>query len=303
MKGEVFKKRFSVITDPAAEAPTIDYTDNYVERCSVKLPVLATPLNADPLQNDFTGFYFGYSSIVSSCVLKLYKCDELKATLNSTTYGTFFAFGFHDDGKKKYIGYKLNWKLVLAAFGEGEYFVKCEATLITSQVIEENSFVYCLNTYYPSTADGTVRLEFIHNGIIGDWKRDADVKSFKDLNWYSSIRIPDAMIYGERAEFESEEIQYTNGEKQDVKLEQEPLYDLIIAKLPVDLHRYMRVEVLTSSDITVSDYNAINPLRPFLNKELKYRGNYEPQWKGLSNTSSVLIGFKQKINNLRKRFC
>jgi len=79
--------------------------------------------------------------------------------------------------------------------------------------------------------------------------------------------------------------------------------DLIIEPLPNELHRFMRCEVLTSDDIIISDYNYKSPLRPFLGKKLKFRGNYEPNWQQLNNRSSVLIQFEQRINNLRKRFC
>lgn len=302
-RGEAIKKVFTLIPKGLEVEPTIDYADSYQARCEFQLPVIADSASSNTYKNDTTSVYFGYSSIADSVVLKLYKCDEFKANLNSNTYGVFSAFGFHEDEEKKYIGYQLNWKLIQAAFGNGEYYVKAEVTLITGQVVDEYSFSYCLKQYSTSSVDGTVRIEFTHNGVIGDYRFDKDSRSFEGLNWYNSIRLPEAMIYNERSEFESEEIQYTNGQLQDSKLEQKPNYDLIVSPLPNVIHRFMRVEVLTSDEIIVTDYNSLSPLRPFVNKELKFRGNYEPNWQGLYNRSSVLIGFEQRYNNLRKRFC
>jgi hypothetical protein len=303
MRGEAFKKTFKFIPATVATVPTIDYADSFQERCTFELPVIADSATSDTFKNDTTSVYFGYSSIVNTVDLELYKCDELQAPLNANTYGTFYALGFHTDGIKNYIGFKINWKLVMAAFGVGEYYVKSTANLITGQTFEEYSLTYCLKQYTQTNVDGTVRIEFTHNGIIGDYKIDKDSKSFEGLQWYNSIRLPEAMVYNERSEFESEQIQYTNGMMQDTKLEQTPKYDLICGLLPNEIHRFIRTEVVTSDNIIITDYNGVSPLRPFVNKELKFTGNYEPNWQGLSNKSSVLIGFEQRYNNLRKRFC
>lgn len=301
--GEAYKAVFDLIPTGIFKPPTIDYAQDVVNRCCFVLPVIADQFSSDKYKNDQTSVYFGYSSVVVSVVLKLMKDGEIVATLNTNALGTFYAFGFQDDGIKKYIGYQLDWKLILAAHGAGEYQVRSDYTDVTAATGSDYWFKQCLYQYTLGRVDETVRLEFYHNGIIGDWIADTDLRSFKDLNWYNSVRIPKAMIYNERAEFESEEKQYNNGKLQDVKMDQEPLFDLIVEPMPADLHRYMRVEVLTGDRIIVTDYNARSPLRPFVDKELKFRGNYEPNWQGIYGRSTVLIGFKQRFNNLRKRFC
>jgi hypothetical protein len=303
VKGEAFKKVFTLIPTNVKASPILALLDEIVQKCCFKLPLFADSASSDPLKNDNTSVYFGYSNMAVSATMYLYKNGTQIATLNNNTYGTFYAFGFYNDGIKSYTGYQINWKAVLLAHGAGAYYVKCDALLITTATITEYSFDYCLKQYSTAIADGTVRIEFWHNGIIGDWIIDTDKRSFKGLNWYNSIRLPNAMIYNSRGENEYEEIQYSNGQMQDSKMEQRALFDLIIEPLPELLHLYLRKEALMSDRIVVSDYNNRSPLKPFLERELKFRGNYEPNWQGIADRSSVLIQFEQRYNNLKKLHC
>jgi hypothetical protein len=303
LKGECIKKQFTLIPLGIGETPTIDYADDVFQRCCFELPIVASTASTDTLKNDITSAIYGYSNLADAVEMKLLKEGSVVATLNNNTYGTLYDFGFHEDGGKKYIGYKVDWRLVLIAFGEGQYQIRFDITTIFASTVFDYWFTYCLKNYSVPIVDETVRLEFYHNGIIGNWKDDKDRRSFKGLDWYNSIRFPKAMIYNSRREFESEEIQYDNGFLQDVKLEQKPLYDLIVEPMTNELHNYVGCEVVTSDEIIVTDYNSRSPLRPFVNKELKFKGNYEPNWQGLANKSSVLLQFEQRYNNLRKRFC
>lgn len=302
LKGEAFKKVFTIIPTNVKQVPTIQYLEEVVPKCCFKLPVFADAATSDTFKNDNNSVYFGYSALATAVTLKLFKDGSELLTLNDNSWGTFYAFGFYNDGIKNYTGYQLNWRTIFLAHGSGLFYVKAEVTLLTG-TINDYSFDYCLSQFTTARADGTVRLEFWHNGIIGDWKIDTDKRSFKGLNWYNSIRLPNAMIYNSRGEYDAEEIQYTNGMKQDAKMEQTPLYDLIIEPLPELLHQYMRKEVLMSDRIVLSDYNNRSPLKPFIDKELKYRGNYEPNWQGIAERSTVLIQFEQRYNQLKKLYC
>lgn len=303
LKGECIKKQFTLIPLGINVVPEIDYAEDVFEKCCFELPLVASIASADPFKNDVTSCYYGYTNLADDVEMKLLLNDAVVATLNNNTYGTFYAYGFHEDGGKKYIGYQLNWRSILTAFGEGKYQVRFDITTIFASTVFDYWFPYCLKAYSIPAVDETVRLEFYHNGIIGNWRDDKDRRSFHGLDWYNSIRFPKAMIYNSRREFESEEIQYDNGFLQDVKLEQRPLYDLIVEPMTNELHNYIGTEVVTADEIIVSDYNSRSPLRPFVEKELKFRGNYEPNWQGLNNKSSVLLQFEQRYNNLRKRFC
>lgn len=303
MQGECIKKTFKLIPIGITTSTTIDYADDVIEQCCFDLPLFASTTSTDTFKNDVTSCYYGYSNLVDSVEMKLLKGGDVVATLNDNTYGDFYDFGFHENGDKKYIGYKINWREVLIAFGEGLYQVRFDLITIFASTVYDYWFPYCLKNYSVGNIDETVRLEFWHSGIIGNWKDDKDRRSFKDLEWYNSIRFPKAMIYNARREFTSEQIQYSNGFIQDVKMEQTPLYDLIVDRMTNELHNYIGSEVVTADKIVLTDYNSKSPLKPFINKELKFRGNYEPNWQQLNNKPSVLIQFEQRYNNLRKRFC
>lgn len=303
LSGEAYKKTFTVIKQGIPENPTLSYLDSISRRCCFKLPVVADEASSDDYKNDSTSFFFGYSDIVNDADLHLFNGDdEDLGSLFGSGYGTEYAYGFHEDGGKTYIGYLINWKNVLDDIGEGKYYVKCIADLITGGTYEETSFTYCLYQFAAYRVEWTVRIDFYHNGLIGNRDIDTDFVSYKDLNWFNSIRIPNAIILDETSEYEIEEVQYTNGQYEDARNEQTVLYRIEVASVPNWLHRYLKIDVLQSDNMYVTDYSTNNPLKPFVNKNLKMRGNYTPNWIEMAQQSSVNVQLTPKFNNLRKKF-
>lgn len=304
IKGEAFKRTFSLIKKGLPEKDTIEFLEERKERCSFQLPILASAVSTDQLLNDKTSVYFGYSDIVTAVTLKLFKCDVEVKTLNNNNYGTYFSFGFHDDGLKKYVGYLIDWKLILLDIdlGEGEYFVRAECTLLTGGTYEDDSFVYCLNEYTTARADGTVFFRFYHNGIIGDRNIQEDSVSYKGLFYQNGIRLK-GIVLSESVPYETEDVQYTNGKRVEVKKDAEPVYTLELQPLPYFLHKFLRNELVNADELYLSDYNVDCPLRPFLNVSLKHYGNYEPTYKETNKSVPISLEWQLRTNNLRKRFC
>lgn len=300
--GDVIKKDFLLINKSGESPETIDYIESMAERCCFKMKVLADSASSNQFKNDVTGAYFSFPLLIASVVLSLYKDDEVVvATMVTGALGDRSDYGFHEDEGKKYIGYQLNWKGILAAHGEGEYYVRATGTYIYGGTTTQDSFTWCLYQYTVARAEGTVRIETTHNGVIGDYLIDEDTKSFKDLSWYNSIRL-EGQVFGEKSEFEQEVIQYNSGTKIDVKLDQNPIYTLNLLPIPNFLHRYLKIEVLLADNILITDYNTDNPLKPIVQKAVLFQGNYEPEWRGKNPNAAVNIQLEQKINNLRKRF-
>lgn len=312
--GEVFKEDFKALRTSSSEPPTLELQQGLAELCCFQLKVFADSESSDTLKNDFYFAYFGYGDGVTAVTLKLFKNNVQVATLNNNTYGEFYAYGFHDDGKKKYIGYYISWKLVLAAFGSGEYFVRATQTLIAGGPQNEDSFYFCLQQYTEDKAQGTVRIDFFHNGIIGDYMNDSENKSFDYseaealasglTEFKNQFRLPKAAVLGESTPFIITQNQYTNGKKINVKMEQNPEYELLIHELPYLLIKYLRTEVLTADDIYITEYNKYGVLKPFILKNVIFAGNVEPEWQPrMTDLASLTLKFEQKNNNLRKRFC
>ena len=304
MKGDSFKIDVNVFGTGAPVQNTIEYLEESEARCEFILPVLAQYSGSDPFKNDVTSVYAGYSGFITDAVLKLYKCDEEVAVLDSNSWGVFYDFGFHEDEGKKYIGYKIYWQSVLndINLGPGTYFVKIECTTISGSFTEE-SFRYCLSEYTNERADQTVRLEWQSNGYVGNELNDRDIISYKGLNWYNAIRLPNSIINREKSSYEIEETQYSTGQIDDIKNEQTPIYTLEVGPIPNFLHKFIKTQALQSDELKVSDYNANNPLKPFLDKYVKNIGGYEPNWQLNVKNASVIIELKQKYNNLRKIYC
>lgn len=305
MRGDAFKINVKVLRTGAPVQNSIEYLDEAQSRCEFLLPVLAELSGSDSFKNDVTSVYFGYSDFITGVVLKLYKCDEEVKTLNNNDYGVFYSFGFHEDEGKKYIGYKIYWQTILqdlTLLGAGTYYIKAECTTLSGS-FEEESFRYCLSEYTNARADQTVRLEWQSNGYNGNENNDRDIISYKGLNWYNSLRLPNAIVNREKSSYEIEETQYSNGQIDFIKNEQTPEYTLEIAPIPNFLHKFIKTQALQSDELKVSDYNANNPLKPFLDKDVIFVGGYEPNWQLNSKNSSVNIQLKQKYNNLRKIYC
>lgn len=311
LKGEAYKKTFTVIRNGIPSSSTLGdgYDENLerTQRCCFKLPVLAAEESTEDLQNDKTSFYFGYTDIVTSVSLDLMYAESDTVAMNLDTslinVKEAFSYGFHENGGKKYVGAIVHWRpLVIDYTLRVGYYCRATCTTIFGTTFTETSFTYCLDRYTPASANHTVRLDFYHSGITGNRDNDEDLISYKDLEWFGQIRIPKAIILNETAESEVEEIQYTNGQMVDAKNDQTTLWNLEIASLPNWLHRYLRIDVLTADVIYATDYNVNNPLKPFVYKKVKARGNYAPNWIETANQSSVNIQLTPRYNNLRKRW-
>lgn len=312
-RGEAFKKSFNVIRTGLPDNNSVEYLELVAARCAFKLKLLAvkgdTP-DTDPLKNDRTSVYFGYSPIVSAVVLKLYKCDVEVKTLDNNDYGTFYPFNFHYDQYKKYIGYQINWQDIIndADLGEGEYFVRAECTTITGGTYEEDSFTWCLQNYTVPRANGTVRFEWYSWKIHGDRKIDKDIISFPNgtitgepKSWYNSLRI-DGIILSENTNVEIEQDKFFTGQINDIKKEVKPVYDLLVKPHPYFIYQFLTNEVLCSQDMYLTDYNVNCRLKPFVMRNLNFP-SIEPNWPAGGLKVDCIIPLEKKFNNTRIRNC
>ena len=301
--GQASKKTFNVIKENIKSPVAIDYPLEIADLCKFCLNVYANPSDSDnSFENDFNSFLFGYPDVVTGATLELHKCGEKVADLINNDYGEFFGYNFFNDGIKKYIGQRIDWLLVYNAFGAGTYTVVSTATLYDGSTVTEESFEYNLRLYSPALTDGSVRFEFTHNGIIGDLNNPSSLRSYNGLNWANQIRLR-GLTYTASPTYEQEEIQYWNGETQDVKNELTVEYKVLLRPVPYDIHKYVQIDVLQADSVKVSDYNSTSPLRPFLDRDLKFAGGYEINQVERAKNSSATITFKDKFNNFRKRFC
>ena len=305
MHGEEVKQQFSLIADnPIDPVEVLDISGAITADCPTCLTILADTLDDNQFRNDKTSFLFRYSNAVTAISIKL----QLKngvfadvATLNDNTYGTFFALGFIvDDKNRSYIGYLVDWRLVLAAFGEGFYRVVTDETTIfgaNSQTTAE----YCLKTYLANRAEGSLKIETYTTQIRGDINDQTDFIDFGTAAWYNSTRL--CGIFGfDTSDYTDERVEFRNGQRKWITDIQETKYLMALKPIPQELHNFVKTDILQADEIFITDYNKNNPNKHIQTLVLR-DGNYEPNWNANTLLASVEVQFKTAYNNLRKRRC
>ncbi len=258
------------------------------------------------LQNDVTGFLYWFDPIVTGATMDLYKYVNGVWTLtvtnitSGTTYGTIKAFGtFVNDEGQNFVGVQLDWQNVLFIWGTGSYKMKVNYTVPVFGNQNFYSHEYCLQTYSPVLADGTVRLEYWLNGVTGDIEDDTKFKDFGNIDWYNSLRVKGYFGYP-KSSYKSDDIEYNSGQRVFVEDSQEPVYTLKLNLLPNFLHEIIRTDFMMADTMAVTDYNSKNNAT-YIQKYVRKNSGYEPKWYPLqSNLASVEIQLLQAFNNFRK---
>lgn len=267
--------------------------------------VLADSAGADKLNNDENTFIFWYDgAAVDSVVLKLVKSDGSEIILTgvsgTSVYGTKYDFGFFiNDAGEKFIAYHIEWRKVLLTLGEGTYYIKSQVTTKFGDTGEELSDTYCLKQYTVERANGTVRIEYFLNGILGLSEFDEKTKDFGELNWYNQHRFDGFFAYS-KSTYKSDYIRYANGQDVWVSDEQEPEYKLDLKPMATFKINTLRTDILQSDEMTITDYNSRN-IETYYKKQVQKTSELAPKWHYLkSKLASVTITFKQSFNNLKK---
>lgn len=310
LDGEAIKQDFIfVLEDPNPQTPVLDLPDSTTRDCCSDffLLALADTGSIDELKNDKAGFLFFFSTAISSATLKLQKATNGVFAdiddLDDSTYGTFFAFGFFvNDAGEQFIAYQLEWKKVLTLKGAGTYRVKADGIVSFGGINTQLSTEYCLSQYTAERANKTVRIEYFLSGQLGI----ADDKKIKDLgtlNFFNGIRLSGFFGFP-TSTYETDHIQFANGQRVFVEDEQEPEFTLKLAPDTASfIHELMRTDVMQADRIEITDYNANNP-QAFIKKAVIKNSEYAPNWNKLQNkTASVEVKFIQEFNNLKKLRC
>lgn len=302
--GEVHKQDFFYIdNDPTEDAASLDILTNPFAKCCFKLNVYASTSDTDTYKNDKTAFLYRFPLSVTSCTLTLQKKESGtwtdKATLNNNTYGTFYAFGFARKGtpQNDLIGYYLDWRTVLSAFGVGYYRIKR-----TFSSVDRFSEAYCLHSYTAQRVDRTTRVKFIQNSIIGDSNNSKLTVDFSNLEWESMIRIPKSMFGFVKSDYSIETVRYESGFQRDFENNQSKRYIWEIRGLDYITHKVITDQVLQADEIYISDYNSINPIKDLIDIPVIVDGNYEPTY-GTNTIYPVRIQLKNRFDNYRKLYC
>jgi hypothetical protein len=200
----------------------------------------------------------------------------------------------------KFSSILIHWNLIYAAWGLGKYRIKIEETTPTGTVTTYSK-PYCL-TLWTCNLHNSVRLEAYINKGIGDIDNDRNILNFSTSNHYMQLRL-DRSIFGyPTSSYEEEQIQYANGEIDNVADNQEEKYTLLTMPLPAWIHNIIKTYYLQADKLLITDYGKNNP-QEIVKKELKRTSGYEPKWNKATKCAIVTVEFKPKWNNLERFLC
>lgn len=301
INGQAQVQVFYVIRDDPKKAnPSLANPEN--SDCCFELPALAQYTPTDPIYNDKHSWIQFYSEAFATANLKLQKHNGSEfvdiASLVDNTYGKFFEYGFYETiYDEKAIGYLIEWTKVLNEKGEGDYRLKSAGVQVAGADVLNYSFEFCLREYTNDRADETIRMEWYKNGNSGSLTDDKRKLDYGILNWYNAIRLPDAYFGDDRSDFEDRYVKYQNGQMTWLQLNQIEEFSLRIGLIPNYLHRFIKIDVLQSGDIFLTDYNK-NNATPHVNKKVIPSSDYSPRWATGTMLAPVDLKFKQGIQNL-----
>ncbi len=277
-------------------------TDDDLGLCCVNQLVLADTSGVI-YQNDISSFMYNLGA--STCTLTMYlqKNNTTIATLNSSTYGTYYAKGsivYYTD-QALMSGYIVEWSKVLALHGEGSYRIKFDyVSFGTTTTFYSN--IFNLRTYSSSRALGTIRIDSYMNGYIM-----RDNINYKGLNFPDMLRVRGWFGSAEEKYEITNDIYSTyNKEKRVVvqrKVNQYDIYDLETHPLPKCIADKIKYYHFFGNTVYLNDYNIFNYDDKL--KQIKVYKGEAFDFSYTKTTKGVIIKGKltEQVQDLQKTNC
>lgn len=304
INGYCLKQNFSVISEePNPTTPTLPTAPSTTKDCCSPFTVFADVANDNDFKSDRSTVDWAFSPFVDDATLQLLKWDGTAYTqvteLDNDDYGTLVAYGdIVDPSGNKVIRYTINWALVLNAFDSGSYKVQVSFSSPFGDQTKLSS-EYCLSTFTEQKANGTIRIEYYLNGIMGDNTNDLKTRDFGTTNRYNSIRLPGWFGFP-NSKYTKDYTVYNSGARKWIKDEQEQEFVMQIKGVMADVHELMRTDVLQADEIFVTDYNK-NNAQQWIQKSVQPTSDYPPDWHLLtSKKAPVKLTFRAANNNFKK---
>lgn len=236
--------------------------------CCYELPVFGelgiTAAEADPKKNGIWPFLRAYETSITSVEMFLFKPFDpnfVEIALNNNDLGEFFPLGFHsDETGKEYIGYKIDWRLVLDAHGDDVYQIRADKTGIFPDLPSDFEFNgnvnFKLKEYTARRANGTISIKFENSFILKDIY-DQRKRIYFPPNWGGNIWV-NGIFTGYNSEYEKTFTKYKDESLRTVSDRQVPQYRARIELAPKEVHNFIATEVMQGDLIEFTDYNQNN---------------------------------------------
>lgn len=263
--------------------------------CERNLDVFADLNDNSDKKNDKTSFLFRVFLPTDTGTMSLLKDGIEIAQLNNNNYGTYYALGNLGSsyGQEFYLGYIIDWNLVLGLHGVGFYEIKADLTIFSNpkEIISEK---YNLQKYSDEAVDGSVKIVTFQNGNI-----ESDVFDFTNMNWYQQIRI-NGIFWNKQSEIITDNYFTSNRTITQIQDSIKNTYDLVIEFVQDSVSRFIIENAILSNEIYITDYNFTNTSQynnyPVSVEEITETTELY-QYNGRSHT----ITFTDRTQNIRKR--
>lgn len=197
-------------------------------------------------KNDLTSFLVRRGALTETWAFVLFKDGVFKANLNSSALGTYYDFTSleYDDLK----GMIVDWALVAAAHGNGDYHVQIQKTF-AGTTLTRDSHIFKVRPYSFDLAKGSVKIETYQDGtFVGTGF------TYRNMNWYQSIRLQ-GCFWNKQPKLNSEE--YLDSDRQRKPHWQIIVntYDLELPAIPSSISNILLYDNILANRILISDYN------------------------------------------------
>lgn len=225
-------------------------------------------------------------------------------TISDNTYGEYGAFGyFTNEEGQKFISLQINWASILndseTPLGPGSYKFTCNYTDSILGDSSIDSYEFCLFTYSPQMAEGTIRFEYIQSGTFADINNRTLIKDFGTLQIYNNIRVKGYFGYP-RGPYKSETVEDIYGHSTYVEDRLEEELECETELVPWWIHKILRVDFMMADSYAITDYNSTNA-DSYISVGLIKNSEYSPDHFPLQNIKSpVKLKFKPADNRTRR---
>ena len=272
------------------ETPTLDFCFCDYE-CDFEELVLADLADTDSYKNDRTSFLIEAPDTVGgSFAIRLVRSDGTTVNMTDNTYGTYFGLGTIS-GQPLKAGYLVEWQKVAQVEGFGVYSFEVD-NVNFGNTITETSRDFRLLPYSEDNADGTVKIETIHNGCI-----EGGI-DYTGMNWIRSVRIP--AIFNPSYRLETDNYFDTNNNKTQIRDQVVTEYTLSTERLPSSVMVPFIKDRILANSIFITNYNLFS-FEDIRQKEVVASEIQEPNFASTSKKSSFQFSFEEKLQNIIKR--
>ncbi len=263
--------------------------------CERNLDVFADLNDSSEKKNDKTSFLFKVFVPTDTGTMSLFKNGVEIAQLNNNNYGTYYALGNLGSsyGQQFYLGYLVDWNLVLGLHGVGYYEIKANLTIfgLPKEILSEK---YNLQKYSDEAVDGSVKITTFQNGNI-----ESSPFDYTNMNWYQQIRIS-GIFWNKQSEIITDNYFTSNRTITQIQDSIKYTYELCIEFVQDSVSKFIIENAILSNEIYITDYNFTNTT-DYVNYPVNVEEITDTTELYKYNGRSHTIKFTDRTQNIRKR--